>query len=218
MSETENQELIALEHFERMTHYWWLILAAALIGALLGFAINRARPPIYEAQAVLTANIDFNKVDFLHPPTPTPPPYKLTQYDEDLSLETVKASLLSVVPQVVEFAQQNGLSLDANDLMAQSTIERLNALWELRFRSANPVTAQKIVNYWAQAGYEDLQARQKSGRLPAYVLFDLIQKADLTASPTYFQTNVFVLAGGLIGIIAGIFIVNFVIKGSRITS
>ncbi len=212
MSPAFNDEFVALDHFNRSVHFWWVIFMTAILGAVIGFFVHRAMPPVFEAQAVFTANLDFNKVDFMHPPTPTPPPYELTQYDEDMSLAVVQASLIAVIPQVETFAQQNGFSLSSLQLQDQVTIERNNALWYIRFRSGNPLTAQKIVNFWAQQGYQDLLARQQAGQLPPYIFFDLIHLADLPTSPTYYQTNVFVLAGCLIGIVLGIFLVNLPLK------
>ena len=192
MTVSNNDEFVALEHFNRIVHWWWVILATAILGAAVGYAIHRAMPPIYEAQAVFTANLDLNKVDFMHPPAPTPAPYELTQYDEDMSLAIVQASLIAVIPQVETFARQNNIPLTEADLLNQ-----------------------KIVNFWAQAGYQDLLARQKAGQVPSYVFFDLIQLADLPTSPTYFQTNVFVLAGCLIGIVLGVVITSLRSKPIR---
>ena len=203
-----NDELVPLIYFNRIIRYWWVIILAALLGGVTGFIIHRSRPPVYEAQATFMASIDFNKVDFMHPPTPTPPPYHLTPYDEDISLVMVEVSLVHVEPQVVAFAQQSGIALDANSLDDQSTIERAHAYWYLRFRDPDPAVAQKVVNEWAQLGYADLKAKHDSGAIPAYIYFDLVKLADKPARPTYFQTNVFILAGGIFGLVAGLLLVN----------
>jgi uncharacterized protein involved in exopolysaccharide biosynthesis len=205
----ESKELIPLEQFTRIVRYWWLVVLVAVLGGMVGFIISRIKPPVFEAKAVFMASIDFNKIDFYHLPDGTPAPYKLTQYDEDISLVVVEASLRGVIPQVVAFAQQNGLKLDANQLEAQSTIERKNAYWEVRFRNSNPILTQKIVNYWAEQGFVDLKAKQQAGKLPVYIFFDLIQLAELPDQPIYFQTNILVLAGCLIGLVVGIMVLNF---------
>ncbi len=205
-------EFIPLDHFNRIIKLWWLVSLLAIIGGLTGLIITRIKPPLYEAQAVFTASIDFNKVNFMHPPSPTPVPYQLTQYDEDISLAVVDSSLREVVPQVVTFAQQNGLSVDADGLTNMSSIERKHAFWELHFRYTDPVLVQKIVNYWAQLGFSNLQAKQKAGQLPAYIFVELTQLAEVPKKPTYFQTDSFVLAGGMIGLVIGIVAVNLPIN------
>ncbi len=205
---SSNGEFVPLDYLDKFLRLWWVLIACAVIGGGIGFLIHLSKPPIYEAQAVFMGSIDFNKIDFMHPPAPTPAPYQLTQYDEDITLVLVEASLRQVVPQVVTYAQQNGWPFDAAGLLNQSTIEREHGFWYLRFRSQDPALAQKLVNYWAQAGFADLQAKQKDGKLPPYLLYDLVQLAQLPKNPTYFQTNAFVFAGAVIGLLAGILLVS----------
>jgi hypothetical protein len=205
---TASKEFVPLEQFYQMQRNWWIVILLAILGGLGGFIFSRFKPPVYEAQAVFLASIDFNKINFLHPPAPTPAPYKLTQYDEDLSLQMVETALLQVVPQVVEFAQQNQAALGANSLLSQSTIERKNAFWEVRVRSTDPISAQKITNYWAQQGFALLKEWQQAGKMPVYVFFDLVQMANLPDRPAYLGTNTLVFAGGMMGLIAGILAAN----------
>ncbi len=203
-----SQEFEPYEQIAHILKFWWFLVLCAILGGLAGLAAHRVKPPLYEAAAVFSANIDFNKIDFYHPPKPTPAPYKLTQYDEDITILAVQVSLVKVQPQVIAFAQANGWALDADGLKARSTIERKHDVWEVRVRSTDPQIAQKLVNYWAQAAFADLQEREKAGKLPVYLLYDLVQLADLPSQPHYFQTNVFVFAGGVVGILASILLLN----------
>jgi uncharacterized protein involved in exopolysaccharide biosynthesis len=216
-----SEEFEPFEQFNRILKFWWVVVLAAILGGAAGLGVHRLKPPLYETQAVFIANIDFNKVNFTRPfsPTstpassnqsarPTPPTYEFTQYDEDLSLLTVQGSLLKVRPQVIAYAQANGWAIDSASLQANATIERKHPYWELRYRSADPVQAQKLVNYWAQAAFANLQDKQKAGQMPPYILFDLVQLADLPQKPLYFQTNTLVLAGTMIGMIVGLFLLN----------
>jgi uncharacterized protein involved in exopolysaccharide biosynthesis len=201
-------EFVPFDYFTRLARFWWVVVLCAVLGGAVGLVIHRLKPPVYEAQAVLTASIDFNKIDFMHPTAQTPVPYQFSQYDEDIALSVVESSLRQVVPQVVIFAQQNGIQADATGLLAQATIERKHAYWELRYRNADPVLAQKVVNYWAETGFSDLKAKRSAGQVQPYVTFDLIQLADLPKNPAYFQTNSFVLAGAILGLIAGLLAAN----------
>jgi hypothetical protein len=203
-----SNEFVPVVHLNRLIRWWWLVFGLAVIGGVVGLVVHRLKPPQYEAQAVLLASIDFNKIDFMHPPEPTPVPYQLTQYDEDLNLAVVEAALRVVIPQVVAFANQNGLALDANSLMEHAIIERHHAFWYLRFRENDPALVQAVTNYWMDAGYAALQDWQKNGKMPTYIFFELVQKAELPTAPTFFHTNSFVLAGSMIGLVAGIILVN----------
>ena len=205
---TVQEEFEPFEHISRVVAFWWIIVLCGVLGGAAGFLVHVFKAPVYEAQAVFMASIDFNKVDFKNQPKTNQTPYQFTQYDEDISLVVVEASLRQVEPQVVAFAQQNGLNLDVPGLDHISTIERKHGYWELRYRSPDPALAQKMVNYWAQAGFADLKAKQTANKLPPYIFFDLVSLAELPKTPVYFQTNVFVLAGIVIGLAAGIFQVN----------
>jgi hypothetical protein len=202
------EEFVPFDHVIRVARFWWVVVLCALIGGAAGLVINRMQPPVYEVQAVFMASIDFNKIDFMHPGASTPVPYQLTQYDEDISLAQIEGSLRNVVPQVVAFAQQNGIQTDATGLLAQATIERKHAFWDIRYRNPDPALAQKVVNDWAQQAFSDLKAKLAAGQMPDYIIFDLVQLADFPTTPAYFQTNSFMLAGAFLGLVAGLIAVN----------
>jgi uncharacterized protein involved in exopolysaccharide biosynthesis len=200
-----NDEFIALDRFYRILRFWWVVVLLAVIGGIFGYVVHRTRPELYEAKASFLASIDFNKIDFKKL---EPAPYEFTQYDEDISLVVVQVSLNRVIPQVVTFAQQNGLAVDNDSLMSKTVIERNHAYWLLKFRDHNPDSAQKVVNYWAKLAYADLQTQQKAGDIPPYIFFDLVQLAELPKNPTYLQTNQLVFAGTALGLVVGIVLVN----------
>jgi uncharacterized protein involved in exopolysaccharide biosynthesis len=201
-------EFVPLDYVKRAWRWGWLVALLTVLGAAAGLVFHQFNPPVYEAAALFSARVDTKQLTFMHPPAPTPIPYRLSDYDQDLSLAVVEASLRQVEPQVVDFARQNGLPLDRSELEKLSTIERKNAIWEVHFRSTDPALTQKVVNTWAQAGLANLQTWQKSGQIPPYILFSLTQLAELPASPTYFQPRVLVLAGALIGLLVGIGLVS----------
>jgi uncharacterized protein involved in exopolysaccharide biosynthesis len=200
-----DDEFVPLDRFYRIVRFWWVVVLLAVIGGIFGYMVHRAKPELYEAQATFMASIDLNKVDF---EKLTPVPYEFTQYDEDISLVVVEASILQSTPQVVTFAQQNGLGIDKDGLMSLSVIERKHGYWFIRFRDPNPDMAQKIVNYWAKLAYADLQVKQKAEQIPPYIFFDLIQLAELPKTPTYLKTNQLVFAGTALGLVIGILLVN----------
>jgi len=205
---TAPEEFSPYEQTSRILQFWWVLVLCAILGGALGWVAHRFKPPVYEAQAIISASIDLNKVDFLRI-TPDPEKQHLfTQDDEDLALMLVETSLIQVEPRVLAFAQANGWDISSETLHANSTIERKHAYWQVRYRSADPVQAQKLVNTWTEAGFADLQAKQKAGQVPSYVLLDLAQLAELPQNPQYFQRNVFVLAGAVIGWVVGLFLIH----------
>ena len=194
-----DSEFIPMENFKRILKFWWLVLLLSIVGGIVGFIIHRQKPPLYEAKAVFMESIDFNKLT---------PPYTLTQYDEDISLITIEVAVQQTKQKVFFYVMDNHILGDPTILNAQAVIERKNAFWELRVRYTDPAVAQNITNYWAQAAYQLLQDWQKSGQMPAYIYFDLVQLATLPDHPIYFETNKMILAGSLIGLIIGVLVVN----------
>ena len=98
--------------------YWWVIALCAVLGGAAGLVAHLFKPPLYEAQAVISASIDLNKVAFLRM-TPNPEKMHLfTQDDEDLALMLVKAALSHVEPDVLEFARAHNWDVSAESLLA----------------------------------------------------------------------------------------------------
>ncbi len=81
------QEFAPLQHFNRILHLWWVMLVAALIGGLVGFIFSRLHPPLYQASATFSVNIDLDKV----------PVQPLELYDEDIALSNTQAVLFRPV-------------------------------------------------------------------------------------------------------------------------
>ncbi len=198
-----------LRSMQNLLKKWWQIVLFGLLAALIGLGISYLLTPMYQAEAIFYASIDFRDINFENLVTHTGEPYEFTQYDEDLALEAVRVILLEVMPA----AQQYALSLDPN--IDQATfqndmqIERNHAQWFLRFRHPDPQIAQQIVGYWAQMGLDALKMAQTKERIEPYVMVDLVSSPGLPQTPIYRHRGVLVLAGGLIGLVAGIIFVDF---------
>lgn len=129
------------EAVERAVARWWLVAALAVWGGVIGWAVHRARPPLYEAEAVYYITLDFTDLD-------------LTVYEEDLALWGAASIFLSdpVRKQVVEEARREGIAIDLGDLDFFSTLERKQARWILRLRHPDPLAAATIANLWSRHG------------------------------------------------------------------
>jgi len=185
------QEFAPIEHFYRFLRLWWVLLAAALVGGLIGYFFSRNHPPVYEANATFSVNIDLDKV----------PQKPLELHDEDLALSTTQSVLFSpeVISAVLAEATRLGYPMDTTQLLANSSIERRHAFWILRFRSGDPIFAQALVNFWATKGYQVMMDWQAAGKSPAYVIYSPPTLSGEPINPIYFKTNRLVFAGSLIG-------------------
>ncbi len=199
-------EFDPIEHFFFYVRWWWLILATALAGGLAGFIFSRSHAPVYEAVATYLVEIDLTK-------TPQEP---LDMYYIDMALSSTQGALTSpgVINYVLGEASRLGQNTEGWNLLANSSIERRHAIWELRFRHTDPEFAQVLVNLWAEAGYQAMLQSQKDGQTPAYVVYSPPSLAGRPEQPIYFNTNKLVLAGSLIGWLVGLLFVEM--AGRRI--
>lgn len=202
------QEFDPMEHFDHFLRFWWLILAAALLGGLAGFVFSRANAPMYEAVAEFIVEIDLDKV----------PLEELDEYYTDLALETTLAALTSsdVLEQVYAEAARLGQDTTQWDVFAYTAIERQHAIWELRFRHTDAAFAQALVNWWAQQGYQEMLQMQAAGITPDYVVFSPPSLAHTPVEPVYFAANKLILAGSLVGWLVGLLFVE--VAGKRLLS
>ena len=151
---------------------------------------------MYEAKATFLVEIDLKQV----------PEEELDFYYIDLALATTQGALTTneVLEEVYMEAARLGQDTRGWDLLANTTIERRHAFWELRFRHTDAAFAQALVNMWAQRGYQSMLQMQADGLAPAYVMYGPPTLARKPLQPVYYATNKLVLAGSLVGWLAGL--------------
>jgi uncharacterized protein involved in exopolysaccharide biosynthesis len=195
----------ALSHLLRG---WWLIFLFGLAAALIGLGVSYLQPPLYQAEAIFYASIDFTEINFENLVKENGEPYTFTQYDEDLALEVVKTVLLGKVNEAFAFAQSLDPGLDYDTFTDNLIIERFHSQWFLRYRHPDPAAAQEIVNYWAETGLAALKEAQARGDVETYVMVDLVSTASLPQRAIYRNRGALVLAGMVIGLVTGILFVD----------
>jgi hypothetical protein len=132
----------------------------------------------------------------------------LIQYNEDMALSVVEIVLQSpdVKQSLFSAAQSQSISLDSASLAKASTLERKQAIWEIRFRDSDPAMAQNIVDLWTEIGYQAMQIWQSDGRIASFVIIEPPSPALLPDTPIAYGLNKLLLAGSLAGLIIGILI------------
>jgi uncharacterized protein involved in exopolysaccharide biosynthesis len=199
-----SNEFVPYKYFNQMMDLWWLVLLATILSGTLGYVFYHFHPSVYEATATY-----FVTIDLTHFPIQGLRE-DLIQYNEDMALGSTEGALLSpdVINNVIIQVKTFGVSLTTKELLQNSTIERKHDIWELRYRSEVPLDAQAIVNTWAQIGYQAMLSWQSSGTVPAYVIFQPPTPALTPEQPVLYGRNNLMLAGAIIGFIAGIIISN----------
>ncbi len=120
-----------------------------LWGGAIGWLTHRTRPPIYEAQVVFYAAIDFAQI---------PATVELTEGEQDEIMWGAAAVAIStqVAEQVAAGAQAQGISIDTPMLYRQLTLERKQANWILTIRDQDPQVAAALANLWGETAFTAL--------------------------------------------------------------
>ena len=143
----KNQEFSLYDSVERVLTRWWMMVILMIIGGLAGWVLHLFNPPIYEASAVITINMDFDE-------------RQLTQYEEDYAFTAAGAIITSsnVLNPVIADAQSKGYALDPTKIADRFYLERKQSVWELRVRDPDPQVAADLANSWAQSANYRLTA------------------------------------------------------------
>jgi len=190
--------------YQNTLKYWWKIVLFALLGGLLGLGTSYLQKPMYQAEAIFHATIDFTQVNAETLANEDGSPIQFTQYEEDLALLIVQETLLSKMNDVFALAQGLDPNLDWDAFEANKQIRRYHALWYLRVTHPDPGIAQAVANTWAEIGDQALQAAQADGVAAPFVRVDLVSKAALPGEPLYRNRNTLMLGGMLLGLIVGV--------------
>jgi len=134
-----NQEFSPRESLESAFKHWWVIVLVTVLGGMAGWAFHFSHPPLYEATAVVTANMDYQK-------------RQLSQYEEDYAFGGAAAIATSdeVENQIITEAQIRGIPINIDQLQQQMYLERKQSVWELHIRNQNPEIAAELANLWAE--------------------------------------------------------------------
>jgi uncharacterized protein involved in exopolysaccharide biosynthesis len=141
-----NQEYSPRESLERILARWWVIVLITVLGGIVGWTFHFLKPPIYEASAAITINMDFTKRE-------------LTQYEEDYAFNAAGAIIAStpVEDQIVSEARAQGILIDTSQLQRAMYSEGKQSVWELRVRDRDPKVAAGLANIWAEKAVEALE-------------------------------------------------------------
>ncbi len=206
-----SNEFSPYEYFNRVIGLWWIVALTTFIGGVFGYIFFHLHPPMYEATATYIVTIDLNRFPFQGVRE------DLIQYNEDMALNTTQNALLSreVRDQVTSQLNSMGIPITNTDLINNSTIERKQDVWELRYRSENPQQAQKIVDMWAKIGYQAMLSWQEAGKAPDYITFNSPTLSVIPYEPVVYNRNKVVLAGALIGFIFGVIATSLISRSPK---
>ena len=140
-----------LEVFNFALRRWWLIAICVLAGGLLGWGFSHLHAPLYDAQALLVINIDYQQAPELVQKTDD-------HFTEDQIVGAANAVVVStyVFDQVNAGLQAQGIKLDWEKYTRNLAAERRRSQFFLRVRDRNPRVAAAVANLWAEKAYAAL--------------------------------------------------------------
>jgi len=193
---------------KNILHNWWKIVLIAYLFSLVGLVASYLLPAKYQAEATLSASIDFTEINYDNLVDDKGDPVEFSQYDEDLALAVVKRLMVQNIDAAFAYAQTLDSTLTLSIFERDSQISRDFAEWYIRYRHASPKVAQQVANYWMNLGYNDLKAAQANGETENYVVVDIVREAPLPVKPIYQVRGTLVLAGTFIGFVVGLLVVD----------
>lgn len=146
-----SSEYSPLEAFRFSLRRWWLIAIFVLAGGLLGWVFSRLHTPLYDAQALLVINIDYQQAPELVQKTDD-------HYTEDQIIGAANAVAISsvVLDQVGADLKARGISIEWEQYTRNLASERQSSQFWLRVRDTDPNRAALVANLWAEKAYATL--------------------------------------------------------------
>lgn len=141
------RELSPLEQFEKAYRRWWWLAVMILIGGLVGWFFRYLLPPVYEAQATMVVDIDYQQTG------------PIEELEQDQLIFAVTSLFYS--PEILNSVTQ-AVSSDYPGFkvlvpLKNAAIERRRADLFLTIKSDNPEAAAMAANLWADQALQALQ-------------------------------------------------------------
>ncbi len=138
--------------FDEVIRFWPVMVVAGLMGAFLGYVLSQSMPPLYEAKAILSFGLNYDR----EPP--------LRQREQDLaegkvagfvaSDEILQAALDELAGSDRQSSEKTLPTLE--ELKSQVQLVRKISHWELFVVNQNPGLAAELANAWSSSAERGL--------------------------------------------------------------
>jgi uncharacterized protein involved in exopolysaccharide biosynthesis len=171
------QEFSPRESLENAISSWRIVLIITILGGIAGWTFHFFRPPIYQAMAILTVNMDFPKLE-------------LTQLQQDYAFGAAGALISSNWEKgdVISEAKAEGILIPPN-FQEQMTLEAKQSVWELQVRDQDPQVATRLANIWADTAYGALNYTLQHAFLADQIQGEIISLENCMKTPTQVLTT-----------------------------
>jgi len=152
-------EFTPLDVFVWAAKRWWLVVLFTVLGGCLGWAYHWLQPSVYEAQAVIVAQIDFTQTG------------DLTELEQDQVITAVMGLFVSssVLEKTLQEANTQQIPIQELTYGKNVSLERRRSWINMLLRDSDPLVASEVGNLWAETSYAAL-AESYEHALQAQVL------------------------------------------------
>lgn len=129
-----------LDLLQSISKKWWITALSMVLGGFCVLVLSGFIPPIYESSASFSVTIDYTKTG------------ALSDVQEDQAMRGIGYVITSddVIEQVVSDVQTQKGAYSSDQFEKESTLDREEFLWALRYRSADPKFAYDVVLAWME--------------------------------------------------------------------
>ena len=134
-----NKTIRPLDILQLITKRWWITVLSMVIGGFCALLVTGFIPPVYEASASYSVTIDYTRTG------------ALSDVQEDQAMRGIGYVITSdeVVESVIDEIKLHQSDYSRNQFEKDSSLDREEFRWTLRYRSSDPAFAEKAAIIWA---------------------------------------------------------------------
>ena len=142
-----NKTFKPLDILQSITKRWWITALSMVMGGFCALLITRFIPPVYEASASFSVTIDYTRTG------------ALSDVQEDQAMRGIGYVITSdeVIESVIDEVRLQQSDYSRIQFDKNSTLDREEFRWTLRYRSSDPALAEKVAIIWADTSNSVIQ-------------------------------------------------------------
>ncbi len=142
-----NKTFKPLDIVQSITKRWWITVLSMMMSGFCALLLAHLTPPVYEASASFSVTIDYTRTG------------ALSDVEEDQTMRGIGYVITSdeVIESVVDEINLQQSDYSRIQFEKDSTLDREEFRWTLRYRSSDPALAEKVASIWAEISNSVIQ-------------------------------------------------------------
>jgi len=142
-----NRTIKPLDIMQLITKRWWITAVGMVIGGFCALLVARFIPPVYEASASFSVTIDYTRTG------------ALSDIQEDQAMRGIGYVITSdeVIESTIDEVRLHQSDYSRIQFEKDSTLDREEFQWTLRYRCSDPALAEKVAIIWADTSNSLIQ-------------------------------------------------------------